>query len=284
MLLHSLHLLMKENYRALQGALKSPYSCSSGLGSGWPSPSAVGSSSPASSQTQKRCHGHCTQRLLHPFLQQKQYCIILASAPPFLLLSILLVFGQIFPVGEWILHRKHTQLYNVRLRYAIWLYKSIGTWSVWLWLLIRWWSGKLQTSFSEWAFFLALLMDFQQLKDILLAAINSSVCSMWKPRFRNGWKCSHHHAASSHSIVPDGDFFITAVCWGIPAEDPSSLCNIHEVSTDMLPLAETALCTALTSSQAKEVPASTLPSGKAKECTRKSLKGRRWCIKLGLEL
>lgn len=67
MLLQSLYLLIGENYRALQGAFKSPYCCSPGLGSGGSSPSAARWSSPESSRMQKRCHCHCTQRLLHPF-------------------------------------------------------------------------------------------------------------------------------------------------------------------------------------------------------------------------
>lgn len=48
------------------------------------------------------------------------YIDISTSPPPFFLLRILLVFAHGLPVGEWILHRKHTLDYNVLLCYEIW--------------------------------------------------------------------------------------------------------------------------------------------------------------------
>lgn len=126
MLLQSLHLLMGGDYRALRGASKSPYGCSPGTGSGGRSPSAGQSPSPAASRKKKRGHGPSTRLLLHPFLQQKQYCIILTSARPlfflffFFLLSVLSAFAQSLPLGEWILCRKHTLRYNVLLYYETW--------------------------------------------------------------------------------------------------------------------------------------------------------------------
>lgn len=142
------------------------------------------------------------------------YIDISTSPPPFFAKNFIGVCS--WSSSGWMdfTQETHTRLQCTAVLWNLTI-KSICTWSVWLWLFIRWWSGKLQTSCNEWAFFLTLLMDVQQLEDIFLAAINSLIFGVWKSRLRNDWKCCHHCAASrlrTHHLC------ITSTHWHWPRQ------------------------------------------------------------------